>query len=194
MTGRKTRRKVEKMDGRVEEFDQEKLIRSLMNAGAPEDVAKRIAERIEEEIKDRERVTTRELRELALRELEKENPEWRDNWVFYDRIVKGRITFERGKFVVVEKGNLYLGREVRDIGKPGLSDLAEVAGILRELQEDLDHGVPRRTIANRTYVLYMAVLKSKHLDAKEKKQAIEMINEFRMKQGWKPYKPKKPLE
>ncbi len=96
--------------------------------------------------------------------------------------------------MVVEKGNLYLGREVRDVGKPGLSDIEEVAGILRELQEDLDHGIPRRTIANRTYVLYMAVLRSRRMDAETKKKAIDMINDFRRKCGWKPYKPKKPIK
>ncbi|MEX2703506.1 MAG: hypothetical protein Q6368_010650 [Candidatus Baldrarchaeota archaeon] len=69
--------------------------------------------------------------------LGKRNPEWRDSWKFYDRIVKERITFEKGKFVGVKKGNLYLGREVRDIGEPGLSNVEEVKEILRELEEDI---------------------------------------------------------
>jgi len=182
------------MDGREEDFDKNKIIQSAISAGAPEDVAKEIADNVEEKIKGKEKITTREIREIGLEELEKRNPEWKDNWVFYDRIVKGRITFERGKFVVVEKGNIYLGREVRDVGKPGLSDIEEVAGIIRELQEDLDHGIPRRTIANRTFVLYMAILRSKRMDVKTKKKAIEIINEFRKKCGWKQFKPKKPLK
>jgi len=186
--------KVVKMDGSVEDFDKEKLVSSMIKAGTPEKVARKIADKIEKKIADREEVTTRELRELALAELEKKNPEWRDNWIFYDRIVKGRITYERGKFVVVEKGSIYLGREVRDVGEPGLSSIEEVAGIIRELQEDLDHGIPKKTIAGRTYVLYMAVLRSKKMDPETKKKAIAIINEFREKQGWKPYKPKKPLE
>lgn len=188
------KKKVIKMDGRVEEYQRQKLVSSLMNAGAPEDIANKIADRIEKKIEAKEEVTTRELREHALEELEKENPEWRDNWVFYDRIIKGRVTYERGKFVVVKKGRLYLGREVRDIGEPGLSDLEEVKGILRELEEDLEHGIPRRTIASRTYVLYMAVLRNKKMDKETKKKAIDLINEFRKEQGWKPFVPKKPIQ
>lgn len=188
------KKKVIKMDGSVQDFDKEKIVQSIIKAGASEKVARKIADKIEKKIADREEITTREIREMVLKELEKSDPTARDSWIFYDRLVKGRITFERGKFVVIEKGNLYLGREVRDVGKPGLSDVSEVAGILRELQEDLDHGISKRTIAGRTYVLYMAVLRSKEFTPEEKKEAIEMINDFRIKQGWKPYKPKKPLK
>ncbi|MEX0568871.1 MAG: ATP cone domain-containing protein [Candidatus Njordarchaeota archaeon] len=190
----KRKRKVIKMDGSVEEYQRQKLVSSLMSAGAPEDVANKIADKIEEKISEREEITTRELREQALEELGKENPEWKDNWVFYDRIVKGRVTYERGKFVVIKRGKLYLGREVRDIGEPGLSDLEEVKGILRELEEDLEHGISRRTIASRTYVLYMAVLRNKKMDPETKKKAIDLINEFRKKNGWKPFVPKKPIQ
>jgi len=129
----------------------------------------------------------------VLKLLREKNPEWVENWEFYDRIVKGRVTFENGKFVVVEKGNLYLGREVRDIGKKGLSDFEEVKAILRELEEDLKMGVSKRTIHNRTYVLFMAVLKTKKMSLEDKKKSIEAINEFRKKLGWKPFELKKPL-
>lgn len=186
--------KIIKFDGSVEDYNREKLLNSIINAGASEKVAEQVVSKVEEKIADKKEITSRELRELVLQELEKRDPQISDNWKFYDRIVKGRITFERGKFVVVEKGNLYLGREVKDIGEPGLSDIEEVAGILRELQEDYDHGVPKKTINARTWVLFMAVLKSKKMDPETKKKAINMINEFRAKFGWKPLIPKKPIE
>lgn len=183
--------KVEKMDGSLEEFDKAKIEQSCIKAGAPPEVAKEIAEEVSKRAYDG--MTTREIRAIVLEELERRNPEWADNWKFYDRIVKNRITFEKGKFVVVEKGSLYLGREVRDIGEKGLSDVGEVEAIVKELKEDLEHGVPRRTIHNRTYVLFMAVLRSKKLDREEKLKSIEAINEFRKELGWKPFEPKKPL-
>ncbi len=195
---KKEKKKIEtmiiKMDGTAQPYDREKLVESIIKAGASKKTAEKIADIVEKEIADRKEVTTRTIRSIVLRELRKRDPKAWDNWVFYDRIVKNRITYERGKFVVIEKGSLYLGREVRDIGKPGLSDIEEVAAIIRELQEDYDHGVPKRTINARTWVLFMAVLKSKHMDPETKKKAINMINDFRAKFGWKPFVPKKPIE
>jgi len=127
---------------------------------------------------------------MVLDMLEEKNPEWRDSWEFYDRIVKGRITFEKGKFIEVKKGNLYLGREVRDIGEPGLSNVEEVKRILKELEEDIKHEIPSKKIHSRTYVLFMTVLKSKKMNKEEKLKAIEAINEFRKKMGWKPFELK----
>ncbi|RLE69659.1 MAG: ATP-binding protein [Thermoprotei archaeon] len=183
--------KVVKVDGSLEEFDKEKIVKSCMKAGAPENIAREIADKIAEKVV--EGTTTREIRTMALDLLGKYNPEWRDNWIYYDRIVKKRITYERGKFVEVSKGKLYLGREVRDVGKKGLSDVEEVKGILRELEEDLEHGIPGKTIQSRTYILFMAILRSKKLDKEEKLAAIEELNKFREKHGWKPYQLKRPL-
>ena len=180
------------MSGKKEEYKREKLVQSMINAGATKEVAEEIADEVEERLRDG--MTTSELRRIVLNKLEQRNPEWADNWKFYDRIVKGRITFENGKFVVVEKGNLYLGREVKDIGPKGLSHFEEVKEILKELEEDLEHGVPKKTINSRTFVLYMAVLKSKKMSKEDKIKSIEAINEFRKKLGWKPFEPKKPIE
>jgi len=47
-------------------------------------------------------------------------PDVLESWQFYDRIFKGRITFSDGKVLVVDKGHLYLGRKVKDIGNKGL--------------------------------------------------------------------------
>ncbi len=82
--------KVLKRDGREEDFIIEKLIVSMIKAGAPADVARKIAKDIEEELKGREKVTTEELREMVLNRLKKENPEWYENWRVYDRAVKRR--------------------------------------------------------------------------------------------------------
>ena len=181
-----------KMDGRRESFNRDKLIKSIVATGASEEVAKEIADDIEKKIGDE--VTTRKIRRMVLKALEERNPEWADNWKFYDRVVKGRITYEGGKFIVVEKGNLYLGKSVKDIGPKGLSNYEEVVGILDELEEDLEHGISPRTIQSRTYVLFMAVLRSKKMSVEDKKKSIEAINEFRKKHGWKPFELKKPLE
>ncbi|MGQ4891784.1 MAG: ATP cone domain-containing protein [Candidatus Njordarchaeia archaeon] len=193
MRGKKSKKiKIIKMDGSEEEFMKEKIVNSVKLAGAPEGVAKEIAEDVEKAVE--EGMTTRQIRRMVLNELEKRNPEWADNWKYYDRIVKGRITFENGKFIVVQKGHLYLGRQVKDIGPKGLSNYEEVEGILREMEEDLKYGVPKRTINSRTFVLFMAVLKSKKMKKEDKIKSIEAINKFREKMGWKPFEVKKPIE
>ena len=192
LPGKKKEKKIIKMDGTEQVFNEDKIIQSCINAGVPEDVARDIAAKVSENVK--EGTTTREIRAMVLEELEERNKEWYDNWVYYDRIVKKRITYEKGKFVEIKKGNLYLGREVQDIGPKGISHLDEVKGILRELEEDLEHGIPKKKINSRTFILYMAVLKSKNLKKDDKVEAIKLINEFRKKQGWKPFKPKKPIK
>ncbi len=82
--------KVRKRDGRIEEFIPEKLVVSMIKAGAPPDVAREIARKIEERIKDKEEVHTNELREMVLKELKERNKEWYDNWIVFDRAVKKR--------------------------------------------------------------------------------------------------------
>ncbi len=189
--GEKRKVRIVKMDGSTEEFDPSKVERACIAAGATPEAAREIAEEVASRVT--EGTTTREIRSMVLEELERRDPQWADNWKFYDRIVKGRITYEGGKFVVVEKGHLYLGREVRDVGKPGLDSVEDVKGILRELEEDLEHGISRRTINARTRVLFLAVLRSKKMSKEDKLKAIEAINEFRKKLGWKTFELKKPL-
>ena len=139
-------------------------------------------------------MTTDQIRRMVLSRLSVRAPDAAESWRFYDRVVKGRVTFEDGKVMVVEKGHLYLGRQVKDIGPKGLTHSEEVKEILAELQEDLDYGVPRRTINARLFALFMGVLKSKKMPKEEKLKSIELINEFRKKLGWKPYQVKKPLD
>lgn len=184
--------KIVKRDGTLEEFDPEKIYKSCVDAGAPPEVARDIAEDVSKRVRDG--TTTDEIRRMVLTRLSQEAPNAAEAWRFYDRIVKGRITFHDGKMIVVEKGHLYLGRQVKDIGPKGLSSSKEVEGIIKELEEDLRYGVPRRTINARLFALFMGVLKSKKMPVEEKKKSIEIINEFRKKLGWKPYELKKPLE
>ncbi|MCR8433354.1 MAG: ATP cone domain-containing protein [Crenarchaeota archaeon] len=183
-----------KVDGTAEPYNREKLVASIVKAGGSRSLAEKIADRVEKKIAGSKEVTSRTVRSFVLSELKRRAPNVYDNWTFYDRLVKNRITYEMGKFVVVERGSLYLGREVRDIGKPGLSDIEEVAAIIRELQEDYDHGIPKKVINARTWVLFMAILKSKHMDPETKEKAIRMVNDFRAKFGWEPLEPKKPIE
>ena len=179
-----------KISGSVEPYSRDKLVKSCVDAGVSEE-ADRIADKVERELGDC--ITSREIRTVVLEELEKVNPEAASNWKYFDRVLKGRITFEKGKFVEVESGRIYLGREVIDTGRKGIDSVDEVRGIVRELEEDLEHGISGRTINGRTYILYMAVLRSKWLSKEEKEESLKIINEFRTKQGWKPYKPKKSI-
>ncbi|MFQ6126531.1 MAG: ATP cone domain-containing protein [Candidatus Heimdallarchaeota archaeon] len=188
---RNSPKKIVKMDGSSQTFEKQKIVNSLLNVGVPEDMAFEIAEKISAQIE--ERTTTREIRAFLLEELRKRNEEWYDNYIYFDRIVKKRVTYEKGKFVEIKKGNLYLGREVQDIGQKGLSDLNEIQAILNELEEDLVQGMPERKINSRTWILYMAILKSKKMKNEDIEKAIKLLNEFRKKRGWKPYKPKKPV-
>ncbi|AKG38714.1 MAG: ATP cone domain-containing protein [Infirmifilum sp.] len=184
-------KKVVKQSGKVEDFNPQKIYNACIAAGAPPEVAHEITKEAEEKIKDG--ASTSEIRRFVLLRLKEMAPHAHDAWVFYDRIMKGRLTIEDGKAVVVQKGHLYLGREVKDIGPPGLSSAEEVKGILKELEDDLDFGISKATINARLYALFMGVLKSSKMPKEEKEKSIQLINEFREKLGWKPYELKKLL-
>ncbi len=177
--------KVKKVDGSLEDFDKNKLIDSIVAAGASKRLAKQIANYVEKHAYDG--IPTSEIRRMVLIKLNEKKPEAAEAWRFYDRIIKGRITFEDGKYVLVEKGKVYLGWQVKDMGPKGLSHSKEVEEILKEMDEDLKHGISRRTINARCYALFMGVLKSRKMSVEEKKKAIELINKWREKHGWKPY-------
>jgi len=86
--------KVIKRDGREEEFVVEKIVVSILKAGAPVDVARKIARKAECAVNDRESVTARELTRLILTELKKVNEQWYRNWIIFDQAVKRRRTEE----------------------------------------------------------------------------------------------------
>jgi len=75
-----------KKDGRKEDFIKEKIVVSALKTGAPADVARTIADKIQKETnKD---ITTSDIRESVLHELHKHNPEWSKRWISYDKGIK----------------------------------------------------------------------------------------------------------
>jgi hypothetical protein len=184
-------KRVRKRSGALEDFDPKKVYDACLAAGAPPEIAHEIAKEVEQRAYDG--MSTDEIRRYVLARLKELAPHAYEAWTFYDRIAKGRITFEDGKMLIVDKGHLYLGRTVKDVGPKGLSNAEEVAGILKELEEDLHYGISKATINARLYALFMGILKSKKMPVEEKKKAIDLVNQFREKLGWKPYEVKMPL-
>jgi transcriptional repressor NrdR len=82
-------KQVKKKSGEVEPFIREKVVVSCLKAGAPVSVAREIADMVE--ASQTATLTTKEIREDVIGELEKANAEYRRNWMMYDR-EKGRIT------------------------------------------------------------------------------------------------------
>ncbi|PVU72791.1 ATPase [Vulcanisaeta sp. SCGC AB-777_J10] len=84
--------KVVKRYGSAEDFIIEKIVVSILKTGAPVDVARRIARKVECQFADVDRVTAKDLTKAILTELRKVNEEWYRNWVVFDRAVKRRLT------------------------------------------------------------------------------------------------------
>lgn len=185
--------RVTKRSQKEEEFLSDKVYNSLIKAGASEKVAKEITKEVEEKVKNREKISTDEIRRYVLTRLSQLEPEAADSWRFFDRIFKGRITFEDGKAVVVEKGKLYLGKKVKDFGTH-LVNSEQVKEILEELKEDMEYGLSPKVINARLYALFMGVLHDKRMSKEEKEKSVKLINEFRVSLGWKPYELKSPIE
>jgi transcriptional regulator NrdR family protein len=68
--------KVIKRDGTEEDFIIEKIVVSILKTGAPVDVARRIARKIECQFADVDKVTAKDLTRAILSELRKINEEW----------------------------------------------------------------------------------------------------------------------
>jgi transcriptional regulator NrdR family protein len=91
-------KQVQKREGYQEEFQVEKLRRSIENAakeaGFPEDKVFQIVEEISsyvlENVKDLESVDTQSMRTLILNKLDETYPEVANVWRKYDKEVKGR--------------------------------------------------------------------------------------------------------
>jgi len=83
-------RKIKKRDGKKEQFIPEKIVVSSLKAGAPAEVAREIAEKIEAQLSDLNEMSTTELRVMILKMLSEKNPEWKENWLAYDKSVKKR--------------------------------------------------------------------------------------------------------
>jgi len=87
---------VVKRDGSKEEFIPEKIVVSCLKAGAPVDVARKIAKIVEAKLLEQnvKEVSARELTRMILNLLKKENEEWYRNWIIFDRAIKRRKTEE----------------------------------------------------------------------------------------------------
>jgi len=105
---------------------------------------------------------------------------------------KRKPTYEGGRIILVTTP-VYLDRQVADKPPKGLSHVSEVRGILKEMDEDLKHGVSPKTIHSRSRILFLAILRSSKLSKDEKKKAIKYLNDWREKHGWKPFELQKPL-
>jgi hypothetical protein len=97
---------------------------------------------------------------------------------------------KKGKWVVVPADeNVYIGKDVKDVGEEGFSNIGEVTGILREMSIDLREGAPRAIVQARSMRLKGIIEQSKRGPIKKKKNKIEAIrrlNKWRAKQGWGP--------
>jgi len=79
---------VKKRDGRTEAFIPEKIVVSAVKSGAPPEVARALADRIEKEVRDG--VTTREIQRKVLSMLKADDPAWEQNWRLFDSAIKKR--------------------------------------------------------------------------------------------------------
>jgi len=75
-----------KKDGRKETFVKEKIVVSAIKTGAPLDVAREIAEKIEKHPK--KEIKTSEIRKSVLDSLKLHNPDLPKRWYSYDKNVK----------------------------------------------------------------------------------------------------------
>ena len=75
-----------KKDGRKEPFIKEKIVTSAVKAGAPADIARKIADKIEKH--PEESIKTQWVRNQVLDELKYHNPEWPKRWLYFDKRIK----------------------------------------------------------------------------------------------------------
>ena len=83
---------VVKRDGRREPFIYEKVVVSVLKAGADVENARKIALRVLCQLSSRSEVDARTLTRIILGELKAINQEWYRNWIIFDRVVKRRET------------------------------------------------------------------------------------------------------
>ncbi|HDN81520.1 MAG TPA: ATPase [Methanomicrobia archaeon] len=81
--------RIKKRDGTLEEFIPEKIVVSCVKSGADLETAREISNEIKRTLK--EKTDAEKLREKVLELLEEKNPQWKENWLLYDRAVKRRL-------------------------------------------------------------------------------------------------------
>ena len=75
-----------KKDGKTEPFIKEKIVVSAVKTGAPVDIARNIADKIE--LHPDESIKTSWIRKQVLDELKVHNPDWPKRWYNYDKNIK----------------------------------------------------------------------------------------------------------
>jgi len=172
--------KVIKFDGSVEDYDREKIISSIMRAGGSRELAERIARTAEDMFRDETQISTRKIRRVVVTELERRGAnDVLDAYLFYDRVIKGRITYEGGKFFMIDDGRLFLGESARRVGSSVVSSVEDVERMLEEFSEDMHIGAPRKEyLARRSRILADAVRRS-NMDSRSKERAIRLIADFK---------------
>ena len=75
-----------KKNGKKEPFIKEKIIVSAVKAGAPVEIARKIADKIEDH--PEESIKTIWVRKKVLDELEYHNPDWPKRWIAFDKNIK----------------------------------------------------------------------------------------------------------
>jgi transcriptional regulator NrdR family protein len=81
-----------KRDGREEPFIVEKIVVSILKTGAPIEIARKIARKVECYFEDKEKVTAKDLTKFVLSELKKVNEEYYRHWIIFDKAIKKRAT------------------------------------------------------------------------------------------------------
>ena len=175
-------KKVIKFDGSVENFDPEKIIRSIIRAGGSRELGDAIVSTIMEKLGSFEEVSSMRIRRVIFIELEKRNRrDIVDLFLYFDRIVKGRITYEDGKFVVVRNGEIFLGKKKKPIRSSMLKKIEDVYDLLDELEEDLWFGGLRKEYAKRRSRILMDAIKNSQMSDEDKKEAAKIVSHFRRK-------------
>jgi len=82
-----------------------------------------------------------------------------------------------------KRENVYLGKRVPDIGKPGLDALKEVRGIAKSIYRDYESGVIDKTLALKRLALLKLVVMRDHdfQDPDKRTKALRTINYYMRK-------------
>ncbi len=89
---------VVKKDGKIEKFKKERIFEACKAAGASEEVAKQVADKVAEELY---KVSSSTIRELQLKYLEKKDPEAAKKMIQYDIRKKKQLSEESINFKII---------------------------------------------------------------------------------------------
>lgn len=72
---------------------------------------------------------------------------------------------------------VYLGKKVKDVGKPGLDSVSEVRGIRDQIIKDRKAGrISARRAASRMNLLKLSVMRDRDFRGAKRRQAIRTVN------------------